>query len=139
MQRLEEGGSVAAEIVHDSLLLAVEIGDRRGWSWWPEERQLLGEIEADSTIAFAERIEACPDDFASGDKRVEVCRLVAGDACGEDLGLEEACRKRRSLQVLDGVEQGVETAARLHNSLPAREEACKRALFDGLYFLAQLG
>ena len=65
--------------------------------------------------------------------------LIAGDACGKDLGFEERGGQRRALQIFDDVEQSVEAAARLHDALPAGEQASERMLLDGLDFFAQAG
>ena len=72
---------------------------------------MIGEVERDAAVAFAERLEAAPDDFAGGEQRVEVRALIAFDARGQNLRFDARCRQRRALQRFDDVEQRVETLA----------------------------
>jgi hypothetical protein len=136
MQVLEERGAASAQGVDDLLLALVEWDGvlRRGG---PEGGQFFGEIERDSAVAFAKWFEADPDDLACGDESVEIGWAIAEDACGEDLGFEDGCREWRSLKVFDDVEKSVESATRLHDALPARDEAGEGGLLYGLHFLAQ--
>ena len=69
---------------------------------------MIGEVERDAAVAFAERLDAHPDDFAGGHQRVEHRRLVVVDARRQDLALEHRRRERRALQLLDRVEQRLE-------------------------------
>jgi hypothetical protein len=79
----------------------------------PEERKPFREVETDTAVAFSERFETNPNDFASGDECVEIGGLVVHNARGEDFCFEQACRERCALKVFDDVEKGVEAATRL--------------------------
>lgn len=108
-----------------------------------EEGQLVGKKEGHAAIALAQRLHACPCDFACGNEGVEAGGRVIRNARGEDGRFQQRCGQRGSLQVLDGVEQGVKmrmsTAARSEQPLPVGEEAGERALLHGFHFAAQTG
>jgi hypothetical protein len=50
----------------------------------PQAREVIRQVERDAAVAFAERLEAAPDDFASSEERVEVRALIVLDARGQD-------------------------------------------------------
>ena len=69
--------------------------------------------------------------------RVEIAAAIVGDARGENFAFEFGDEKRGALQIFDGVEKRVETAAASGDSLPARGETREGALLDGFDFAAQ--
>ena len=83
-----------------------------------QQRQVIREIDRDPPVLLAQWLDAHPDDLARRAERVEIGRLVVGDARGEDLALEDRRRHREALQRLDHFQQRVETAA-LAASRPA--------------------
>ena len=72
---------------------------------------MIGQVEREPAVAIAERLDAAPDHFAGGGERIEIGRVVALDASGEDLGFEDRGGQRRALEVLDRIEQRVEPGA----------------------------
>ena len=81
---------------------------------------------------FAERLDAAPDDFAGGDEGVEVGGRVVRYSCWKNAALQNRCGQWRALQVLDRIEQRVETSARLENALPMGLQAGEHLLLDRL-------
>src|SRR6185437_11128913 len=78
-----------------------------------------------------------PGDLAGGDEGVEILGAIAADTRREDLGFQDGCGQRRALQIFNYVQQGIEAAARLHDSLPTGEETRQDPLIDGLDFFAE--
>ncbi len=108
-----------------------------------EQGQLVGKIQGDAAVAFAERLDAGPGHFTGGDERVETGGLVPCDARGQNRRFEQGSRERGSLEAFDGIEQhievGVAAAAGDQQSLPVGEEAGQRVLLHRLDFAAQAG
>ena len=89
-----------------------------------EQRQVVGEEERDPAVPVAERPEAHPDHLPRRAESVEVLGPVAGDPRRQHVPLEDRRRHRRSLQLLDHVEERVRTAAGEGRRRPAgRSEA----------------
>ncbi len=107
---------------------------RCGEARWEQVGDAVGEVERNAAVAFAEGIDAAPDDFAGGDEGIEVGGRVAGEASGENLRFEQRGGQRRALQRLDSVEQGVEAATALQNALPVGLEAGEKPRLGGLDF-----
>ena len=99
--------------------------------------QVVGEVERDAAVAFAERLDAEPGDLAGRDQRVEQRRPVAGDARRQHLALEHRGDQRRALQPLDDIEQRVEPGARAGQPVPGDEEPAEHVRLDRLDLLAQ--
>ena len=96
---------------------------------------MIGEIEGDAAVVFAERFDSAPDDFAGGDQRVEIAGRIICDARGRisrstrDAGSGAPCR------IFDRVEQRVEAAARLRTPcqwVSKRASMCCSTWFDSL-------
>ena len=86
-------------------------GSHGGVAWGQQIGDAVGEVEGDAAVAFADGIDAAPDDFAGSDEGIEIGGRIAGDAGGEDLRFEQRGGEGCALQRFDGVEQGVEAAA----------------------------
>ena len=99
---------------------------------------MIGQIQRDAAVAFAERFEAAPDDFAGGEQRVEVRALIVFDARRQDFRFDARCRQRRALQRFDDVEQRVEALARTRQALPCGDEASEHRGLDRFDLAAQL-
>ena len=139
MQLGEEGGAPLAEVVDDGLLA---LGERRrfaaGRRGWEKSGGVVGEVECDPAVAFAERLDADPDHLACRGDRIEIGRIVRVDACREDLAFEDRRGDRRPLQLLDRVEQRIGTVPALRDSLPGRRKPSEHGLIDRLHFVPQL-
>src|SRR5205814_8938481 len=91
---------------------------------WPEliggqqQREMVREEQGDTAVVVAERFNPDPDDFSRCCEAVEICRIVPVDSCRQNLCLENRCRQRHSLQLLDSVDECVGAAAPFDNSLP---------------------
>ena len=105
MQRRKERGPVSCQMVDNQALAIGQIGRRTGLS---KLRDVVGQVEREAPIVFAEGLEAAPDDLAGSRQGIEVGRLIPFDPSRQDLGLEDRRDERRALQVLDGIEQRVE-------------------------------
>ena len=99
---------------------------------------MIGEVQGDTPIAFAERLDADPDHFARGGDRIEIGRVVDLEARRQNLGFQNRCRKRSALQLLVRIEQGVGAAAAADNALPRGREPAERGGGDGFDFVPQL-
>src|SRR5205823_6206760 len=78
---------------------------------------------------------ADPDDLARGAELVQLCRLIAGYAARQDLGLPERDRKGKALQRNERLsKRGAPVDA-----VPAGEESREGRLLDRLDLLAQSG
>ena len=66
--------------------------------------------------------------------RIEIRGIVHVDARRKDFGFEQGGGQRRSLQLLDRVEQRVGAAAAFDDSLPGRGEASEYPLIDRFDF-----
>ena len=106
MQRIKEAGAGGFEDGQE-LLFALGEGFGNG-PLLRQQGQLVGEEEGDAAIALADGFDAGPGHFTRGDERVKACRIVVGDAGGQDGRLEKRCGEGRALQVFDGVEKRVE-------------------------------
>ena len=104
-----------------------------------QARQRIGEVERDAAVAIAELLAADPHHVAGGHQRVEIAGAVIEHARGQDLALQVGGGQGRALQNLDGVEQGVEAAARNGDAVPAGEQADEGVLFGGDHLAAQAG
>ena len=99
---------------------------------------MVGQIERDAAVAIAERLDADPHDLSRRHQRVEVSRRVVGDARRQDVELEERRDERHALQLLDRIEQPVETRPHAADAVPRREESPEHRGLDRLHFLTQL-
>src|SRR5579871_2791004 len=78
MQRIEEAGACRFKNCENLLLT---LGERLDdWALLRQQRQLVGEKECDTSVAFTERLHACPCDFACSNQRIEPGGVVARDA-----------------------------------------------------------
>src|SRR5258708_2639722 len=103
-----------------------------------QQRKVIGEVERDTAIAVAKRLDAGPDDLAGGAERVEIGRFVAVNARGQDLRLEDRGRQRSTLQRFDHFEEPFEPAAFLGYELPVVDEPDVGLRLDRLDFFAKL-
>jgi len=76
--------------------------------WWPKPERVIGQVECDATVAAAKRLYSGPRDFPSCHQRVEHCRLIVRDPRRENFRFKNRCRNRRTLELLDCVEQRFE-------------------------------
>src|SRR5262245_47147039 len=86
---------------------------------------------------IAKRLETTPGDFPCCGERVEIGRVIAPHARRQNLRLEDRRRERRSLKVLDRIEQRIEPETRARHALPAGEQAPEDGWFYRLDLLAQ--
>jgi len=99
---------------------------------------VIGQIQGEPPVAFAERLHAHPHHLAGGDDGVEVSRVVVLQPGRQDFSFEDRRRQRRSLELLDHVEQRVGADTLLHEALPRDRESTQRCLVDRLHFLSEL-
>ena len=141
VQRVEEAGAGGFENGEEFFFALGEWLAMR--SLLGQQGQLVGKVEGDAAVAFADGLNAGPGHFAGGDECVETGWIVAGNARGQDGRLEQRGGNGRALQVFDGVEQRVEmgrtAAARREQPLPVREKARERVLLHRLDFAAEPG
>ena len=104
-----------------------------------QARQRIGQVERDTAIAVAELLAADPHHVAGSHQGVEIAGAVIEHARGQDLALQIGGGQGRALQDFDGVEQGVEAAARNGDAVPAGEQADEGVLFGGYHLAAQAG
>jgi hypothetical protein len=100
---------------------------------------VVGEVQRDAAIALAERLDADPDDLAGRGDGIEIGGIVAIDARGENLGLENRRRERRALELFDGVEQRIGALPPLDDALPGGAEPAEHGLVDRFDLVPQLG
>jgi hypothetical protein len=98
---------------------------------------VIRQVERQSAVAVAEGLDADPHHLASGDQQIEVPGAVAFDARREDVGLEHRRRDRGALQLLDGIEQGIEAGARPCHAVPRDGQPAEGVGVDGLDLLPQ--
>ena len=94
---------------------------------------MVGQVERDAAVSFAQRFDAGPDDLARSHQRVQHRRLIACDARRQDLALEHRGGEWRALQLLDRVEQRFGAATHGADAVPRRREtvrARRRDRFD---------
>ena len=103
----------------------------------PQPRQVIGEVQRDAAVAFAERLDADPDDFAGAHQRVEHPRCVVVYARRQDFALEDGRRDGGALQLLDRIEQRLEPASTRADAVPRHEKAAERFGIDRLDLVAQ--
>ena len=82
---------------------------------------------------------ADPDDLARGAQRVEVGRLVLGQAGGEDVALERRGDQRRALQLAETSTSASSPRRPAPDAVPAGQEAGQGAGVDRLHLAAQRG
>jgi hypothetical protein len=100
---------------------------------------MIGEIERDAAVAIAERFDADPHHLTRRGDRVEVRGIVDVQTRGQDLGLEDRRRQRRSLELFDRVEQRVGAVTALDDALPGGDETAEDRGIDRFHFVPQLG
>ena len=83
-----------------------------------QQAQVIGQVEGEASIPLAERLDAEPHHLAGREEPIEVGGLVALDARRQNLAFELGGRQGSALQLLDGVEQRVESGATPHDALP---------------------
>ena len=66
---------------------------------------MLREEERDAAVLRTERAATHPHDRPGSEERVEVARVVFGDACGQDARLEIGSGHERALELRDRIEQ----------------------------------
>ena len=115
----------------------VAVAQPVGGRWWRQQPQVVGEVQRDASVAFAQRLDAEPGDLAGRDQRVEQRRGVTGDARRQHLALEHRGHQRRALQPLDRVEQRVESGPRPDQPVPGGEEPSQHMRLDRFHLLAQ--
>ncbi len=136
MKRPEEGSAVRSQMFENGDFARIAIDAallRRG----KQRADVVGKVQRDPAIPFAERLHAGPDHFAGGHDSVEIAWIVEVEAGRQDLGFEDRGRQRRALQLFDDVEQGIGTPAPFDQPLPGRDEAAERRVIDRLDLLAQ--
>ena len=104
----------------------------------PQAREVIGQVERDAAVPLAQRLDAAPDDFTAGGQGVEVGGVVPLDARRENLALEDRRRQGCALQVLDRVEQRVQSQPPADDALPRRDQPAEDRRIDRLDLLAQL-
>ena len=141
MNRGKERRADRAKVLDDrALALAQVLGSLGPWvrrSLRVQAGQVVRQIKRNPSVAVADRFDAAPDDLAGGNKGVEVRRLIILHSRGKNFGFEHGCRERRTLEVLDRIEQSVESSALAHEPLPAGEQADEYGRLDRLDLLAQ--
>ncbi len=80
-----------------------------------------------------------PDHLAGNAQLVEITGAIVLDSSRQNLPLEDAGRKRETLELLDDVEETVEAPARAGDSLPMGKESAEGHRFDGLDLFAKAG
>ena len=105
----------------------------------PKRKQLLRKIEPDPPIALANRIEPDPHHLARRNQSIEIGRFITVQTGRQNFRLENRCRQRSALQVLDHIQKSIQPAPRLNHALPPREQPRQCPLLDRLNLLAQSG
>ncbi len=77
------------QVRDDARLPSSEGGRVLGAAGTPEAGQIVGEVQGDAPIVFAQPVHAAPNDLAGGGERVEMGGLVALDPGRKDRGLEK--------------------------------------------------
>ena len=104
-----------------------------------QQAGLVAEGQADPPVGGPDRSGADPHHLTGGAQRVEVGRLVVGQASREHVAVEHRCHERRALQLRDHLDERVDAAAGHADAVPAREEAGQRGAVDRLDLAAQRG
>ena len=65
VENLKEAGSRGEPLAHEPMRAALELARLARRRGWPEERQIVAEIERDATGVSPERTSAEPDDLAA--------------------------------------------------------------------------
>ena len=120
VKRREKRGTHFAKHAGDALRVFGKLGR---WGGGEQFRQGVGQVKRDAAVAITELFTADPYDIAGGHQRVEIVGAVVEDARGEDFTFQVGGGQTRALQDLDGIEDGVEAAARDGDALPAGEQA----------------
>ena len=138
VNRGEERRAVAAQVVED-------LARAR-----PSERRRRAPESADAATWSVRYSAMRPSRSPSGSTPTQttspaaisvssIARLVVGDARRQHFAFEHRRGNRRALQLFDGVEQRLESAAPRPDAVPRDDEAAERVGVDRFDFLAQPG
>jgi hypothetical protein len=97
-----------------------------------ERGEVAAEIERDTTVVAAERLEPTPAQLAARAQLIEHAGVVAADPRREHGTLEIGERDRHALDLLDRADQIIERFTGLIDAVPARQETSIEARLDGL-------
>src|SRR5579859_5085501 len=103
----------------------------------PQLRQMIRQIKRHTPVAITESLNTAPHHLTGRQQRVEIVRVVATYARGQNLRFERGCDERRALQALQRVKQGVQTRPRPGHALPMGEQARVGLRLDWLNLAAQ--
>ena len=135
VQRREKRRALGGEIVeHAALEISGLLGGARRR---PQQSQVVGQEQRQTTVAFAQGLEASPGDLAGRDEPIEIGGVVVLDARRQDLALKRRGDQRRALQLLDAVEQRVEAPTLARHALPGHRQPAQCFGLDRLDLLAQ--
>jgi len=98
----------------------------------------VGQVERDTAVGRAERLDPAPDDLAGGTEEIEVGGAIARDASRKDLALQSGGGQRAPLKLLDRREERIESLARRIDSLPLGEKPPERLGEHGLDLTPEL-
>src|SRR5207302_10584660 len=99
--------------------------------------QLLRKIEPDPPIPLSNRIQPNPHHLARRDQSIQIGWLIPLQASRQNLRLQNRRRQRSPLQILNHIQQSIQSAPRLHHALPPRKQPSQRPLLDRLDLLPQ--
>ena len=91
--------------------------------WRPQPLEVIGQVQRDAAIAFAERFDADPDHFAGRHQRVEHGRVRSPRCAPAGSRVRARCRNGGALQLLDGVEQRLQAAPAESDAVPRRRRS----------------
>ncbi len=137
MDRAEERGAVGFQVREDVRFTAFDLCVREDGRSQPA--QVIRQVERHAAVAFAERLDARPDDFARGHQGVEHVRPVVLHARRQNLMLEHGRGQGRALELFDGVEERLDPVAAGSDALPRDGEAAERFGIHRLDLLPQPG
>ena len=97
-----------------------------------QQRELVGEAEADPTVATADRTGSGPDDLTRGAQLVEHRRGEVPHSPRQHVALDRRGDHRCTGELSDRLDQPVETASGPAPTVPSRQETGKGIRFDRL-------
>ena len=110
---------------------------RLRWSNRPKGEQLLRKVKPDPTITLANRIQPNPHHLARRNQRIQIRRFIPQQTRRQNLRFENRCGQRSPLQILDHIQQSIQSTPRLHHALPPCKQPRQRPLLDRLNLLPQ--
>ncbi|GIU89959.1 MAG: hypothetical protein KatS3mg010_1058 [Acidimicrobiia bacterium] len=123
--------SLPQRVVHRARRPLVGRGHRGG-----QQAHRVAEVQADPPVVRAERARAHPDELAGGAQLVEHRRSVPLDARGQHVTLEHRRGDGDALELLDRVDERVESAPGRADALPRGQEPRERGRVDRLDLVA---